>query len=319
MLILVTGGAGFIGSHVVRKLRAEGHKVRVLDSCVHGGDQVESLDTAEALGDVRDPSAVSEAAYGVDFIVHLASIAGVGSVGRDPVRTMDVIQTGTRNVLNAALAEAAGVLNFSSSEVYGTHAACVKETDPTPLPPPTHTRWGYGAAKLAAEHLCRAYYEHHGVPVCSFRIFNTYGPGQLGDGAVHNFVRAALAGEAFAIRGDGAAVRTWCHVSETVRAVQAVIERMDRTKLRPLGGQVFNIGNPYELASTMMLADSVSRACGQKFAIREPMPGVADVRVRIPDISKAAELLEWEPIVPLAVGLEDTVDYYRALQGLKDA
>ena len=308
MLILVTGGAGFIGSHVVRHLREGGHEVRVLDLCIHGPGQ-DGPDVIKK--DVRDAAAVRAAARGCEYIVHLASIAGVSSVGANPVRTMDVIFNGTRNVLEAAAKTGAGVLCFSSSEVNGTHVAATHEDEPTALPAPENTRWGYGAAKLASEHLALAYAEHLGVDAVSFRIFNTYGPHQLGDGAVHNFVRAALRGKPLRICGDGSAVRTWCYVSDTVRAVEAVIR--ERRMLAISGHQVFNIGNPHTPVTTRELARMVSRAAKAGAHVVEHLPGGTDVRVRIPNISKAQDILGWNPRVPLEHGLQATVEAYREL------
>lgn len=314
MVILITGGAGFIGSALTSRLLADGHDVRVLDNLRHGeahGRLPSDVEFIEA--DVRDVAAVKAAAgRGCDRIVHLASIAGVKSVSSTPIDTMAVGFDGANNVFRAALENnVEGVLCFSSSEVYGTHVGGIPEDAPTPIPPPSDRRWGYAAVKLATEHLARAYSYAHALPVVSFRIFNTYGPGQLGDSAVHNFVRAMKAGEPLIIRGDGASVRTWCYIDDTIEATVRVLER-----LPDLGGEVFNIGNPYTVRTTKELAEMVSYL-GEHWApmsrreVRcEYVEGGSDVRIRIPNIDKAKELLLWEPKIDLFEGLKRTIGYY---------
>lgn len=294
MKILVTGGAGFIGSHLVRALREQGHEVVVLDAAVHGQQDV------DVPLDVRSYANVHHAMTGVDVCFHLASIAGVGSVGKDPVRTMETGLRGTMNVLEAARLNGTRVVNFSSSEVYGREAPRVDEERDTPIPAPSHTRWGYGAMKLATEHLGFAYYARDGLDVCSFRIFNTYGPGQLGDGAVRNFATAMQRGQPITIRGDGTAVRTWCHVQDTVRACLAVLSSPPENTR----GQVFNIGNPHELATTRRLAELIADKLGIATWNMRYVEAETEVEVRIPDISKAQQLLEWAPHVVLDTGLE---------------
>ena len=300
MLILVTGGAGFIGSHLTKRLRDDGHEVRVLDAFVHGQPQAPD----DISFDVRDLHSVLAASQDCDFIVHLASIAGVGTVGLDPMKTMDVAFNGTKNVLMAAMSHGIPVINFSSSEVYGKHAAMVTEDAPTPIPAPTHTRWGYGAAKLAAEHLCQAFHQAEGVDVCTFRIFNTYGPGQLGDGAVRNFMRQADAKELMHVRGDGASIRTWCHVDDTVGAVIAAMDVDSSVRT----GETFNIGNPHTPLTTRELAETVGYVVNGKRPEIAYTGAETDVRVRIPDVTKARNLLGWRPVIDLVAGLQTCVE-----------
>lgn len=306
MVILLTGGAGFIGSAIARKLLEVGHDVRILDIMRHGDahDVPEGAKLIE--GDVCDPTLVHGAAKGADFILHLASIAGVGTVNANPIRTMRVGFEGVRNVLEAAGDQhVRGVLCFSSSEVCGVRTADVAETEPTPVPAPSDVRWGYAAIKLAAEHLAYAYHTR-GVPAATFRIFNTYGPGQLGEGAVRNFVRACATGEPLVVRQGGVSIRSWCYVEDVVAATLRAIERMSA-----VSGEVINIGNPDTVRTTLELAKLVRMLWGEAAPPIIFESGTTDVHVRVPNIKKATKLLGWTPYVGLEDGLMRTMEAYR--------
>ena len=306
MVILLTGGAGFIGAALARKLLLLGHEVRIMDIMRHGENHDAPEGAELIVGDVCDREAVQEAARGVDYIVHLASIAGVGTVGARPVRTMQVGFEGTHNVLRAATdQDVEGVLCFSSSEVYGTHTKYAREDEPTPVPPANDVRWGYAAVKMAAEHLSFGY-AAVGLPVVTFRIFNTYGPGQLGEGAVRNFVRACAAGEPIVVRGDGSSIRTWCYIDDvTTAAVRAL------GKAGEFPGQVFNIGNPRTVSTTLDLAKLVRELWDAPVPELVFAKNTTDVHVRIPNIDKATKLLGWTPQTDLVQGLLLTMKAYQ--------
>lgn len=305
MRILVTGGAGFIGTALCHRLVALGHDVRVLDIMKHGQTALRLPDVVEVYkGGVRDTSLVDKLTKGCDRVVHLASIAGVGSVEASPIRTMRVGFVGADNVLSAAARhEVGGVLLFSSSEVYGTHAVRQYEVSPTPIPAPSHPRWGYAAIKLAAEHLAFAYYTERGLPTASFRIFNTYGPGQLGEGCVRNFIDAALQDKPLIVRGDGSTRRAWCYVDDVVDATVRALKRFPS-----ISGQSLNIGNPHEVHTTLDLAVQVQKLFPQvEIKFVDGSPACGDVQVRIPAVHKASVMLDWEPTTSLAEGLRRTV------------
>lgn len=316
MRVLVTGGAGFVGTHLCRRLLAEGHSVTALDILRHGDAHERIVHPAYYLveGDARDDDDVNYCCTDrTDAIVHLASWAGVRDVIAHPERTIDICVTGARRVLDAATDWAVRkVILFSSSEVYGANADPALESMPTPIGAPESLRWGYAAGKLAAEHLARAYYLKEGLNTTSVRLFNTYGPGQLGQGAVANFCRAVAAGRPISVYGAGTARRTWCYVSDVVDAVMRMLARPDM-----LAGEVVNIGNPTATASLTVeqLANVVASFAGDADVEHlwdgDVVLSASEVYCRVPDISRARAALDWEPRVGLDEGIARTLAYYR--------
>lgn len=307
--ILLTGGAGFIGTRLARIL-ARRNRVRVLDTFSRNALATSELNGIAAVelvpADVRDPEAVAAAAAGTQRIVHLASIAGVGTVLQNPSRTMDVALTGTRNVLEAAREVGSErVIVFSTSEVFGRFAFDVRESDPTPIGPVGEPRWSYACAKIATEHLANAYHREFGLPTVSLRPFNVYGPGQVGEGAIHNFVRKVLAGEPITVNNDGRQIRSWCHVDDMVDATVAALE------LDAAPGHAFNIGNPAATITVLRLAGLVARVAGVEPQIEFQRRDYPDVETRVPNVDKARELLGFEPKVGLEEGIGRTIDWYR--------
>src|SRR5262249_60459637 len=170
------------------------------------------------VGDVRDKSAVEEAMRGAEYVIHMASIAGVDTVRLNPVTTMEVSLEGTMNTLRAAqkLGGVQRFIDFATSEVFGTYAFRVREADITSLGAVGEARWTYAVSKLATEHLAHNYWKQFGLPTCSIRPFNIYGPGQVGEGAVHAFVVRALKGEPLRIHNKGDQIRSWCYIDAVV-------------------------------------------------------------------------------------------------------
>jgi len=239
-------------------------------------------------------------------VVHLAAIAGVDDVFNHPVLTMKVNMIGTYNVLEAALRNRVErVLDFSTSEVFGSYAFRVQEADVTSLGAVGETRWTYAVSKLATEHLAHNYYKEYGLPTASIRPFNIYGPLQVGQGAIHAFVVRALRGEDLVVHNDGSQIRAWCFVDDIVEGVVLALTKQEAI------GQAFNIGNPRSVVTVYNLAREVIRIANSSSKIRFETVDRADVELRIPRIDKAQKLLGFSPKVDLEEGLQITVDWYR--------
>ncbi len=308
--ILLTGGAGFIGSKLVERL-VENNSVVVLDNgrrdALKGTAAASHRNLTWIQGDVLDADTVRRAAEGVAYVVHLAAIAGVDSVLRMPVTTMEVNIIGTINVLQAAreCANLKRFVDFSTSEVFGVYAYKVREGDITSLGAVGEARWTYAVSKLATEHLAHNYHRQYGMPTLSIRPFNIYGPGQVGEGAIHRFIVQALRGEDITIHNDGSQIRAWCYVDDIVDGILATLERPEAI------GQAFNIGNPRSVVTIHHLAHQVARLSSSRSNIVHVEFNHPDVELRIPDISKARSLLGFEPKVDLEEGLLRTIEWYR--------
>jgi nucleoside-diphosphate-sugar epimerase len=307
---LLTGGAGFIGSHLAERLLPK-NQVVVLDTLRRNALATAGLEGHPNLtliqGDVTDEAAVKKAVVGCDAVIHLASIAGVDTVLRNPVLTMKVSLLGTMNVLEASLA-AGGVkrlIDFSTSEVFGRYAYNVTEWDATTLGAVGEARWTYAVAKLATEHLAMNYWKQYALPTCSIRPFNIYGPRQVGEGAVHHFIVRALKGEALQVHNDGAQIRAWCYVDDIVDGIMLCLTKEEAV------GHAFNIGNPRSTLTIHSLAREIIRLSSSGARLEFVHKDQADVELRIPNIEKARELLGYKPKVDLEEGLLRTVYWYR--------
>jgi nucleoside-diphosphate-sugar epimerase len=308
--ILLTGGAGFIGTALCRTL-APHNRIRVFDTLRRNALAEAGLDKHPnielVVGDVRDAAALAEAAKGVDCFVHMASIAGVDTVLKNPVLTMEVSLEGTFNALRAA--QAAGTvkrfIDFSTSEVFGSYAFRANERDATSLGAVGEARWTYAVSKLATEHLAHNYYRQYGLPTCSIRPFNVYGPGQVGEGAVHAFTIRALKNEPLSIHNEGDQIRAWCYIDDIVDAVQLCLTRPEAV------GESFNIGNPRSTVTIYHLAQMIRAAADSRSELKFVEWGHADVELRVPDVRKAEERLGFKAKVDLDVGLARTIAWYR--------
>jgi len=311
--LLLTGGAGFIGTALTRQL-VEKNKVRILDNLRRNGLAESGLDKHPnvelVVGDVRDADLVTKATIGVDYVIHMASIAGVDTVLKNPVLTMEVSLEGTMNALRAA--RAAGTvkrfIDFSTSEVFGTYAFRVREADVTSLGAVGEARWTYAVSKLATEHLAHNYWKQYGLPTCSIRPFNIYGPGQIGEGAVHAFVVRALEGKPIQIHNEGDQIRAWCYIDDIVESIQLALSRDEAI------GQSFNIGNPRSTITIYQLARLIVRLTGGTSAIEFVKWDFPDVELRVPDVRKAERLLGFRSSTDLEDGLMKTIEWYRSKQ-----
>lgn len=308
--VLLTGGAGFIGSRLASRL-VDHNQLVIFDSGWRNSPADPDLESHRNLcsikGDVLDASALAAAAAGCQLVVHLAGIAGVDTVLRLPVETMKVNIIGTYHALEAAR-QVPGLerfVDFSTSEVFGPYSYKASEGDATSMGAVGEARWTYAVSKLAAEHLAYSYHKAHGVPAVTVRPFNVYGPGQVGEGAIHRFIVQALKGEDLTIHNDGSQIRAWCYIDDIVDAVLRCLEVPEAV------GHAFNIGNPRSVCTIYDLARHVVRisGSGSKLAFVEwPHP---DVELRVPNTEKARRLLGWEPRVDLDTGLARTLQYFR--------
>jgi UDP-glucose 4-epimerase len=309
--VLITGGAGFIGTTLAREL-VDRNTVVAFDNLHRDALAATALSDHENFrlvpGDVLDANAVREAAQGATHIVHCAAIAGVDTVLESPVRTMRVNVIGTYNVLEAALATGATLerfVDFSTSEVFGTHAFRVQEGQVSTIGSVGEARWTYAVSKLAGEHMAHAYHDELGLPTVTVHPFNVYGPGQIGGGAIRAFIETVLRGNELTIHGDGSQIRAWCYVTDMVSGVLACLVRPEAV------GQAFNIGNPRSAVTIYDLAQRIKRLMRYDGEIVFQPLHYADVELRIPNVEKARELLGWEPQVELDDGLEKTIAWYR--------
>jgi UDP-glucose 4-epimerase len=307
--LFVTGGGGFIGSTLCARL-VEDNEIVIYDNGRRDALQHTELgkhkNVSVIRGDVLDFDNVKKSMNGCQMVVHLAAIAGVDDVFNHPVLTMKVNMIGTYNVLEASLQNKMQmVLDFSTSEVFGTYAFRVQEGDVTSLGAVGETRWTYAVSKLATEHLAHNYYKEFGVPTASIRPFNIYGPQQVGQGAIHAFAVRALRGEDLIVHNDGSQIRAWCYVDDIVDGVVLALTTPKAV------GQAFNIGNPRSVVTVYNLAQEVIRICNSTSKIRFDPVNRADVELRIPSISKARDLLGFEPKVDLEEGLRRTLAWYR--------
>ena len=310
MRILITGAAGFLGSHLSDRLLADGHHVIGMDNLITGNIQnVAHLAREPRWEFVRhDVTTFIRVDGPLDGVLHFASPASPIDYLELPIQTLKVGSLGTHNALGLALAKGARFLLASTSEVYG---------DPLEHPQ-TERYWGnvnpvgprgvYDEAKRFAEAMTMAYHRYHGVDTRIVRIFNTYGPRMRPrDGrVVSNFIVQALSGEALTVYGDGRQTRSFCYVDD-------LVEGITRLFLRGSADPV-NVGNPDEF-TVLQLAELVLRLTGAPGPIvRKPLP-VDDPQVRQPDITLARRVLDWAPTVPLEDGLRRTITYFRERLG----
>jgi len=306
--VFITGGAGFIGSAVANRL-LESNSVTLFDNLhrgtFHNSNVANHPHVRLIRGDILDVATLASSIANHDIIIHCAAIAGIDSVARNPVSTMTTNMMGSANVLKAAMetTDAAAILCFSTSEVFGPHAEQVDESSPAIIGPPGEPRWTYAAGKLAEEHLALAYHHQYGLPVVVLRPFNIYGPGQVGEGAIRNFVSQALANENIVLHGGGTQVRSWCFVDDMVEAA------IRAASMPSAIGKTFNIGNANTAVSIRELAELIVNLSNSRSIILDGPATVADIQFRSPCTDLARELLGFEALVGLDEGLCCTIGH----------
>lgn len=315
MKILVTGGAGFVGSHLVHRLLEEGHHVVVLDDFSTGLRSNLGLNSHTNLiivdGTVLNHDLLTSTALGVDFIFHLAAAVGVFNIVKHPIKSLRTNIRGTENVLEVAKNQNVAVLCTSSSEVYGKNSADnLGEDDDRILGSPAIARWSYSEAKAIDEFLALAYHREYGLETRVVRLFNTTGPGQLGNYGmvVPRFISAALKDEDIEIFGTGDQTRCFTHVLDVVDAL-IEISRSPKTI-----GEILNIGNTQEI-SIKNLAEEIISATGSKSRIifknysEVYDSNFEDMHRRVPNIDKIKQLVGWSPKRNLNDIIRDVVDH----------
>lgn len=307
--IFITGGAGFIGSTLAGRL-ADYNKITLFDNLTR--NTIQHTDLAKhpnislIQGDILDPVSILNAIKGSDIVVHAAAIAGIDTVIKSPVKTMEVNMLGTANVLRAAQQEGVRdrVIEFSTSEIFGSMAYRVSEESHATAGSAGEARWVYAVSKLAGEHLTHAYYREYNLPTVTLRPFNIYGPGQTGEGAIQIFIRKALKNEPINIYGDGSQIRAWCFVDDMVDALMLALERPEAI------GESFNVGNARAVTTIFGLAEAVCRVLNSSSKIVFMPPLSADIELRIPETKKAEKILGYKAKVDLEEGIRLTAEWY---------
>lgn len=316
---LITGGAGFIGSHLAELLLAEGWEVWVLDDLSTGSIRnVEHLkerpDFHLVVDSVLSTSVVNELVYKCDVVYHLAAAVGVRLIVEEPVRTLVTNVQGTEVVLEHCNRFNKRVLVASTSEVYGDHREelPLAENSRRIYGPTTARRWAYADSKAMDEFLALAYHQERGLDCVIVRLFNTVGPRQSGQYGmvIPNFVASALAGRPLEIHGDGNQTRCFCHVLDTIQGLRSLMDASGSA------GEIFNIGSQ-ERISILDLAERVKAATGSKSAF-EFIPyeevyglGIEDMYHRIPAIEKIGDAVGWQPTRTLDTILTDVIGHIR--------
>ena len=311
--IVITGGAGFVGATLATRLSAH-NEVVLYDNLSRNTMQYTRLGANQHVrmvqGDILDYEPLAAAITGADVVIHCAAIAGIDTVIKSPVTTMEVNMIGTANVLRAA--HRAGVshrvVDFSTSEVFGSMAYRVSEDSNAVSGSAGEARWVYAVSKLAGEHLARAYCTEFKLPTVTIRPFNIYGPGQTGEGAIQIFIKRALKNEDIFVRGDGTQIRAWCYIDDLVNGIMLTLENPKAI------GESFNIGNARAVTTIYGLAQTVCRVLGSrsKITFREPLS--ADIELRIPETKKSLDLLGFKAEVDLDDGILRTAKWFQDMK-----
>ena len=309
MKVLITGGAGFIGSHLSQVLIQDGHKVTILDNLSTG-----SLDNISQIkdylnfitGDIRNAELVENQIKNSDLIVHLAAAVGVKNIIERPIESLTTNYNGSENILCAAAKFNKRILIASTSEIYGKNPnQPLSEEDDRVVGNPRILRWSYADAKALEESLAHALFLETGLPVTTIRFFNTVGPKQSGNyGMVlPRFVQSAVKGKDIEIYGSGNQTRVFCHVFDAVEAVSMIIQKTNTI------GQVYNLGGEGEISINNLAKLVIERINSKSNIVHRPYsevypPTFEDMQRRVPNISKIKSALDWKPIR----GIEQIID-----------
>lgn len=308
--IFITGGAGFIGTHLTQCL-ADKNKIVIYDNFHRDALSKSSIFSHKNVeiikGDILNLDLLKKSLPKADYIIHLAAIAGIDSVIKDPVKTIEINAIGTYYMLEAAkeLKSLKRFLYFSTSEIFGAKAYRVKEDDNAVLGKVGEPRWVYATGKYFGEHMIAAYSKKYKLPYTILRPFNIYGPQQVGEGAIQVFIKKALKNENIKISGDGGQIRTWTYVDDLLEGVFLSLSK-DKAK-----NQIFNIANAESQITILNLARKIINLTHSKSKISHFEQKGVDVYLRVPRVDKAAKLLGFKAKVDLEQGLERTIKWFK--------
>ncbi|MDQ3020697.1 MAG: NAD-dependent epimerase/dehydratase family protein [Bacteroidota bacterium] len=310
--ILLTGGAGFIGSTLASKLVNE-NQILIYDNFSRDSlknKNIKSGNLKIVKGDVLDYDLLRKTCedFKPEIVIHLAAIAGIDTVIINPVKTMEVNINGTLNILKALqkysdLLER--FLDFSTSEVLGAYAYKSNEKSHTNFAPVGEARWTYSISKVAGEHLVHSFFKQYKYPSVTVRPFNIYGPGQVGEGAIQIFIKNVVMKKNIEIHGDGDQIRSWCYIDDMVDGIELCLTNKNAV------GEIINIGNPKGTITISSLAEKIITLCKSKSKIIYIPKNYVDVELRIPSIEKAKDLLGFAPKIDLNEGIVRTHNWYK--------
>ncbi|MGB9697550.1 MAG: NAD-dependent epimerase/dehydratase family protein [Ignavibacteria bacterium] len=312
--ILLTGGAGFIGSKIC-EFYSQDNEILIYDNFSRDSLKYKKIKTKNVTvihGDILDFDKLRKTCedFKPQVAIHLAAIAGVDTVIHKPLLTMEVNINGTFNFLKSLLKYRhylQRVVNFSTSEVLGSYAYKSNEKSQTNFAPVGEARWTYSISKVTGEHLTYSYYKEFNYPVVTIRPFNIYGPGQIGEGAIHVFIKNAVENKNLEIHGDGDQIRSWCYIDDMMKGIHLVLTNKNAI------GEIFNIGNPKGTITISSLAEKILLLCKTKSKIVYVPRTYVDVELRIPSIEKAQTILGFKPEVDLDTGIIKTFKWYKKI------
>ena len=319
MNILITGGAGFIGSHLTDELLSVGHSVTVIDDLSTGSkDNIQQHFSNEKFTFIEEDiidetSSIEEHIANHDMVFHLAAAVGVELVVNDPVHTLLTNVTGTEKVLKAAAKSKTRIIVASTSEVYGKSTKeTFSETDDLLIGSPYNSRWSYACSKLLDEFLVMAFHQADKLDGCVVRFFNTVGPRQTGryGMVLPRFVKAALNNENLMVYGTGDQTRCFCHVHDTVQALKTLLERDDTA------GKIYNIGNTEKISINQLAERVIAQAKSDSVIEKIPYEkaynkGFEDMLHRAPNISAITDDTNWKPVRNLEKIIADVIDFIK--------
>lgn len=313
--IILTGGTGFIGSYLVESLM-HNNLLCIIDN-EYRGSNISHIQNSHRNkftknvkfinSDIRNYEKLLETFkdFKPEMIFHLAGIAGVSTVLNNPLEVIDVNLIGSYNLAKVILKtdSVKKIIYSSTSEVYGPTAYQLDEDSFTTQGTAYDPRWSYATSKLFAEHIFVALERQYGLDVAVARLFNIYGPKQIGSGAVHEFIKKAVSNKPLTIYDDGSQIRAWCYVSDCIAGLNLIAEK---------GHGIYNVGNPYEALTTTALARLIIDITNSNSKLIFKKLKSSDVRVRVPNINKISQL-GYSPIIHLRYGLLQTANWYRKI------
>ena len=310
--IFITGGAGFIASHIIERI-VDDNEVVIFDTLHRNALQYTGFKDHKNLklvkGDVLDTDSLEKSMDNSDIVIHMAAIAGVPTVVSKPSTTLKINLLGSYNALEACRKNnIKRFIVFSTSEVYGPDVYQADESGMTTLGPIGKPRWVYAMSKLASEFLADSYNREYGIKFTSVRPFNVYGPRQIGEGAIHNFITKAIKNDPLTVHEPGSQIRSWCYIDDMTDALESIFTNKNAE------GEVFNIGNPKATSTTLQTAETIIRLASSKSKIEFKELKYPEVNTRVPSIDKAKRILGFVPKVSLEEGIKRTIEWYKTLK-----